>query len=550
MEKWLFLIILFPLACITQVYQENINDTHPLKLAHNQAISPLQVSVNDVDLSNILYSRKPEGFYKKGSKPNGENTICYPYLAPGTSPLKVRAISNEDKRIVLQESSMGIPIAPPFRLTFWTIFFYIGLFFLIAATLSRILFLKKQRKVSNEKIRFFIHTAHDIRTPLTLIKAPLEELHEKEVFSKEGISNMNMALRNVNALLHLTTNLINFERTDAYASELYISEHELNTFMNEIVNAFRQYTDNKHIDFTYESNFGHMDVWFDKDKMEAILKNIISNALKYTPENGSVRIFVAETPGSWSVEVRDTGIGIPANEQKKLFKLHFRGSNAINSQVTGSGIGLMIVRKLVRLHKGKVQMSSVENQGSSVKITFPKHCKRYRKAHLATPDNPQHQEIKTVNDAWGLLPNIYETPQKPENAGSHQRILIAEENDDCVNCVQDIDRKFIASVKKNVEDNIASPTLTIDVLCSLMGMSRTSFYNKLRALTNRSPGDYIRLIRLKCAVKLLQKNAYSITEIAEMTGFNDAKYFRKVFKKYYNVSPSQYFKENKKIAKK
>ena len=125
-----------------------------------------------------------------------------------------------------------------------------------------------------------------------------------------------------------------------------------------------------------------------------------------------------------------------------------------------------------------------------------------------------------------------------------------EENDeDCINCSQDIDWKFIANVKKNVEDNIDNPALTVDVLCSLMGMSRTSFYNKLRALTDQAPGDYIRLIRLKRAVQLLKEDTHSITEIAEMTGFSDAKYFREVFKKHYNVSPSQYGKEKKAVSK-
>ena len=217
---------------------------------------------------------------------------------------------------------------------------------------------------------------------------------------------MNTALRNVNALLRLTTNLINFERADVYSSELYISEHELNTFMNEIYGAFQQYANIKHINFTYESNFRYMNVWFDKEKMESILKNVISNALKYTPENGSVQIFVSEAADSWSVEVSDTGIGIPANEQKKLFKLHFRGSNTINSKVTGSGIGLMLVWKLVRLHKGKINLSSIENQGSIIKITFPKDSKRYRKAHLTTP-NKQRPETKSSNDIPKKRANVF-----------------------------------------------------------------------------------------------------------------------------------------------
>jgi DNA-binding response OmpR family regulator len=506
----------------------------------------------------------------------------------------------------------------------------------------------------------------------------LEELREKEELSKEGISNMNTALRNVNALLRLTTNLINFERADVYSSELYISEHELNTFMNEIYGAFQQYANIKHINFTYESNFRYMNVWFDKEKMESILKNVISNALKYTPENGSVQIFVSEAADSWSVEVSDTGIGIPANEQKKLFKLHFRGSNTINSKVTGSGIGLMLVWKLVRLHKGKINLSSIENQGSIIKITFPKDSKRYRKAHLTTP-NKQRPETKSSNDIPLPAPEIYENTQKEEKKEKKeksQRILIVEDNDELrnylsqtlsedhliqvcsngkealtvipeykpdlvisdimmpemrgdelcqaiksnietshipvilltalnnekdilsglrigadeyvlkpfnigilkatisnllanrallrnkyasldsedeendddeeyINYSQNIDWQFIADVRKNIKDNIDNPALTVDVLASLMGMSRTSFYNKLKALTDQSPGDYIRLIRLKHAIKLLKENVHNITEISEMTGFNDVKYFREVFKKHYNVSPSQYFKEKK-----
>ena len=659
--------------------KESINDIKTLELGYNQNIFSVQVSSINYDYpSNILYSWKLDGFYEEWSKPGAESTIRYTNLAPGEYTLRVRAISNEDKRVVIEERSIDIIIDQPFWLTFWAMLFYAGILFLIASVLLRIIILRKQRKVSDEKIHFFINTAHDIRTPLTLIKAPLEELREKEELSKEGISNMNTALRNVNALLRLTTNLINFERADVYSSELYISEHELNTFMNEIYGAFQQYANIKHINFTYESNFRYMNVWFDKEKMESILKNVISNALKYTPENGSVQIFVSEAADSWSVEVSDTGIGIPANEQKKLFKLHFRGSNTINSKVTGSGIGLMLVWKLVRLHKGKINLSSIENQGSIIKITFPKDSKRYRKAHLTTP-NKQRPETKSSNDIPLPAPEIYENTQKKEKKEKkekNQRILIVEDNDELrnylsqtlsedyliqvcsngkealtvipeykpdlvisdimmpemrgdelcqaiksnietshipvilltalnnekdilsglrigadeyvlkpfnigilkatisnllanrallrnkyasldsedeendddeeyINYSQDIDWQFIADVRKNIKDNIDNSALTVDVLASLMGMSRTSFYNKLKALTDQSPGDYIRLIRLKHAIKLLKENVHNITEISEMTGFNDVKYFREVFKKHYNVSPSQYFKEKK-----
>ena len=115
-------------------------------------------------------------------------------------------------------------------------------------------------------------------------------------------------------------------------------------------------------------------------------------------------------------------------------------------------------------------------------------------------------------------------------------------------CSNALDWKFIASIKKNVEDNMDNPSFTIDVLCTLLNMSRTSFYNKLKALTDQAPGDYVRLIRLKRAMQLLKEQKYTITEVAEMTGFSDAKYFREVFKKHFNISPSQYAKEEGNIG--
>ncbi|WP_373799578.1 response regulator transcription factor, partial [Bacteroides heparinolyticus] len=113
---------------------------------------------------------------------------------------------------------------------------------------------------------------------------------------------------------------------------------------------------------------------------------------------------------------------------------------------------------------------------------------------------------------------------------------------DCINCSTDLDWRFVATVKKEVEANMEQPNFNVDALCNLMNMSRTSFYNKIKALTDQAPADYIRLIRLNHAAQLLKEQRYSITEISEKAGFSDAKYFREVFKKHFNMSPSQYAK--------
>ena len=422
----------------------DIDETKSLKLKYSQNIFSLQVSSINYDYpSLILYSWKLEGFYDGWSRPGEENVIRFTNLNPGHYTLRVRAISSEDRRMVLEERSIDIIVEQPIWLSIWALLLYALILVAIASIALRIIVLRKQRKISDDKIRFFVNTAHDIRTPLTLIKAPLEELSDREKLSKEGTDNLSTALRNVNALLRLTTNLINFERADTYSNNFYVSEYELGAYMTDIVNVFRSYASVKHIDLTYESNFRYLNVWLDKDKMDSILKNIISNALKYTPEGGSVHVYAYETEDTWNVEVSDTGIGIPLDEQKKLFKMHFRGSNAINSKVTGSGIGLLLVWKLVHMHKGKLNFTSTEGKGSCIKVSFPKGEKRYRKAiHRPAPTKEQEQnnEPEQITSPEKGTPDTpaFNTPiegyehaqQQTQDAGNRQKILIVEDNDE------------------------------------------------------------------------------------------------------------------------
>ena len=576
--------------------------------------------------------------------------------------LQIRTVSNEEKYKTYETRSIQIIITPPVWASMWAMVGYAILVVLIMIIIFRVIMLHKQKKISDEKTRFFINTAHDIRTPLTLIKAPLEEVVENHMVAEKALPHMNMALKNVNTLLQLTTNLINFERIDVYSSTLYVSEYELNSYMNDVCATFRKYAEMKRVRFVYESNFDYLNVWFDSDKMGSILKNILSNALKYTPENGSVCICACEEGNTWSIEVKDTGIGIPSSEQKKLFRNCFRGSNVVNLKVTGSGIGLMLVYKLVKLHKGKIHIQSVEHQGTCVQITFPKGNTHLHKAKFISPKTPNERMDAVVLGGTSDLPVL----EAPQIKTSLQRILVVEDNDDLrnylvdmlmagyniqscsngkdalviikefnpdlvisdimmpemsgdelcsaiktsvemshipvilltalgdeknilggleigadayitkpfsvgilkvtiknilanrellrqvynsienkekhlpVNCTNTLDWKFIASVKECIEKNMGDLDFGVDVLSNQHHMSRTSFYNKLKALTGYAPADYIRMIRLQRAAQLLKQKEYTITEIAEIVGFSDAKYFREVFKKYYNVSPSKF----------
>ena len=215
--------------------KKDIDETDRLELAYGQNTFSLDVASINYDYpSNILYSWKIDGYHKEWSRPSQDNRILVRNLPPGSYTLQIRAISNEEKYKTYETRNIQIVITPPVWASLWAMVGYAILLVLVMIIIFRIIMLQKQKKVSDEKTRFFINTAHDIRTPLTLIKAPLEEVIENRMVTEQALPHMNMALKNVNTLLQLTTNLINFERIDVYSSTLYVSEYELNTFMNDV----------------------------------------------------------------------------------------------------------------------------------------------------------------------------------------------------------------------------------------------------------------------------------------------------------------------------
>ena len=587
--------------------------------------------------------------------------IRYTNLDPGNYKLHVRAISSEDYQI-LEERSINIIIAPPFWKTPWAMMLYGILIILVIGAILRYFFMKKEKEISSEKVSFFINAAHDIRTPLTLVKAPLNDILEKEELSPDGEANLLTAIRSTNNLFRIINNLINFEKTSDSTIKLRIAEYELYSFIEEIIQQFKSFAEAKQIQLTFESNFRFLNVWFDKTKMDSILRNLISNALKYTPEMGSVSITAFSNPQYWSIEIKDTGIGIPADEQKKLFRMFFRGSNAVNLKTSGSGIGLLLVKRLVKKHKGRIIIKSVLNEGSSFLVTFRHGHKHFRQDLLSLPeqtslaitDNRLYAPSKNSSDdtlpppssntakilivedndelksylkrslterytvhlasngeeglimAKNIMPNLIisdimmprmrgdemcvalksdietshipiilltalsdreniinglaikadEYMTKPFDIGilkanianllANRALLIQQyahldlKEPETNNYSSELDYKFMSKVKEEIEKNIDNSDFSVEKLSSALNMSRTSFYNKIKALTTQAPADFIRTQRMNRAGELLKAKKYSINEVAFMVGFNDTKYFREVFKKYFNMTPSKY----------
>lgn len=642
-----------------------LDKTSCIELDYDQNTFSMNVSsINFDNPSNIMYSWKLEGFYDRWSPPSSDNLIRYTNLSPGNYTLRVRAILMDNHQI-LEEREIQILIGRPIWMIFWAFLLYALIIIGISYAIIRYQMIRRDKQISQAKINFFMQTAHDIRTPLTLIKAPLGEILKNEQLTEQGTTNLNLAIQSTDNLSELANNLMDFQKEELYSSKISVVRYELNQYIQNYMQQFKAYAEQKGIDFQYKSSFTSLEVWIDQNKIDSILQNLLSNALKYTPKGGSVTIETDHNKNRWILTIKDTGIGIPKEDQKKLFKFLFRGKNATNQLITGSGVGMLLTYRLIKNHEGKISFSSTENVGTTFQLSFPIQSEHYQYRNEGVDQNlrtvllqdgivapmpeaeqtqitahPDSPRIMIVEDNASLrlflmksLSDIYQVDgaengqeaidkikvQQPDLIISDVMMSVMDGETMCRTLKSDIEtshipiilltalgdkkdilrgletkadmyitkpfdlmvlranisnilenreiiRKKLQQASVNIEsktEDIPMPTnldnefmqkvtvlvkenlgkdLTVDTLCAGMNMSRTSFYNKIKALTGMAPNDFIRNIRMQEAAALLKSQRYTVAEVADMMGFADPKYFTDTFKKFYGVPPSIYKK--------
>lgn len=642
-----------------------LDKTSCIELDYDQNTFSMNVSsINFDNPSNIMYSWKLEGFYDRWSPPSSDNLIKYTNLSPGNYTLRVRAILMDNHQI-LEEREIQILIGRPIWMTFWAFLLYALIIIGISYAIIRYQMIRRDKQISQAKINFFMQTAHDIRTPLTLIKAPLGEILKNEQLTEQGTTNLNLAIQSTDNLSELANNLMDFQKEELYSSKISVVRYELNQYIQNYMQQFKAYAEQKGIDFQYKSSFTSLEVWIDQNKIDSILQNLLSNALKYTPKGGSVTIETDHNKNRWILTIKDTGIGIPKEDQKKLFKFLFRGKNATNQLITGSGVGMLLTYRLIKNHEGKISFSSTENVGTTFQLSFPIQSEHYQYRNEGVDQNlrtvllqdgivapmpeaeqtqitahPDSPRIMIVEDNASLrlflmksLSDIYQVDgaengqeaidkikvQQPDLIISDVMMSVMDGETMCRTLKSDIEtshipiilltalgdkkdilrgletkadmyitkpfdlmvlranisnilenreiiRKKLQQASVNIEsktEDIPMPTnldnefmqkvtvlvkenlgkdLTVDTLCAGMNMSRTSFYNKIKALTGMAPNDFIRNIRMQEAAALLKSQRYTVAEVADMMGFADPKYFTDTFKKFYGIPPSIYKK--------
>ena len=525
------------------------------------------------------------------------------------------------------------------------------------------------------KTRFFSNVSHEFRTPLTLIIGPLEDILSKEELTEKNRVSMERMHRNAVRLLGLINQLLDLSKLDAGSMKLEMNESDIMRFSRLIITSFQPLADRKKI--AYHTDIPDKDyiTFFDADKLEKILTNLLSNAFKYTPEEGEVGCEIKiESRGRnkdqdfMRIRISDSGPGIPVALADKIFDRFYQIEGSWQHSSGGTGIGLSLTRELVGLQHGQIKVESGEGEGSIFTIVIPlgkehldtdeyliggkEDLEETRVSHVVLAsgsyENRQVDDsgmeekdgkanILVVEDSEDvrahLLDNLEEQFNMKEAVDGEEGLALATETipdliitdlmmprmDGVELCkklktdertshipvimltakatvesriegletgadaymtkpfnmqelfarlrsliqqrkvlrerfskeaeigpseiaVTSVDEKFLNKAIQIIEDNLGDCDFDVTAMTGEIGMSRMQLFRKLKALTNQTPSEFIRTIRLKRAAQLLKKNFGNVAEITYEVGFNNLSYFAKCFRELYGVSPSEYAK--------
>lgn len=383
-----------------------IDDSQEIKLSHKQHSFSFEfIDLDYFNKSKILYSWKLEGFNPKWSIPSQSHEAAYTNIPPGKYTFKVKAIRADNEKI-MQERSLIILITPPWWASNYAILAYTLVVLLFVYYGIRYYKNRLESKDSDQNIQFFISLAHDIRTPLSLIKAPLNEI-AREPLSKDGKIAMELAKANIEKLLNMVSQLLDFQKIEKEAMALHVEETSLNSFIDRILAGFIALAKEKQINITIRQPKAEQEIWIDRKKIELILDNLLSNALKYTPSGKDIRAIFEVDKNQLVIRIEDDGIGISSDNAKKIFKRFYRADNVANSNETGSGIGLLLTKRTTLLHKGNINFTSTKGVGSIFTVRIPIDKNDYKINELLIKANSEEvveqKSIETDKNQLRLL---------------------------------------------------------------------------------------------------------------------------------------------------
>ncbi|MEZ4847130.1 MAG: two-component regulator propeller domain-containing protein [Bacteroidia bacterium] len=367
----------------------------------------------------------------------------YSNLFEGTYTFEVKASLNGKNWT--QPKQLAIYIAPPWYRTWWAYFLFTILVLLFLGTIARLSYVystlrnklkleklsrQKEAEINEMRMWFFTYISHEFRTPLTLIISPVLEMMDGLGHNKEMKSRLRTIYRNSQRLLRMVNQIMNFRQITSGKPELQVSEMDLVAFTRKIGESFTQHARDRQITYEFYADQATIPLWFDAEKMELIIYNLLSNAFKYSEDGQHVKLNIHSHDEWVELQVKDRGIGIPEGKLEQIFEPFQR---VRDNQAIGSGIGLAFAKELIELHSGQIRVESVQGEGSTFYLLI-----RKGKDHFS----PEQIRPVTLNDKTEVLVSTEAIPQEVRPTSNNldifdhleekdkPRILIVEDNTD------------------------------------------------------------------------------------------------------------------------
>lgn len=446
--------------------KENILDAKEIILPFSQNVFSFQFSALDYNSpQSIQYAYKMEGFDADWIYSGSRRFVTYTNLNSGSYTFKVKA-SNSDGVWNENFKSISVIINSPWWRTPWAYVSYVALILLGLYAARRIEMnraglrnelkmrefeAKKQRELENIKSRFFANLSHEFRTPLTLIRGPVEELINGTAVENQK-EYYQLIQRNSEKLQELIDQLLELTQLENAAIPLTAKQEDLVKLLRGMLFSFESLARERNIKISFDSQHDQLICWIDRDKLEKIINNLLSNAFKFTSTNGEVSISINQQNINGSeyavVKVADTGIGIPQDKLQNIFDRFFQVDDSSRKKFGGSGIGLALVKELVDLHKWNIDVQSKLGEGTQFYLSIPL-SDSYLRASEKETETIADQQNAEIEDQRNYIEGHQSVEQEIEQeilekkklADSKPSILIVEDSEDV--------RSYLAGLLKN-----------------------------------------------------------------------------------------------------
>ncbi|RYY54624.1 MAG: response regulator [Chitinophagaceae bacterium] len=377
--------------------EQSISATRELKLRHNQDVITIEFALLSFIKSNKnTYAYKLEG-YDKDWVYTSTPLASYANLPSGSFTFLLKGANNDG--VWTDTVQMEIEVLPPFWLTWWAYTLYViiigALVFFVLRYFILGALLKKEEELHQVKLNFFTNISHEIRTHLTLIMAPVERIFDSAETTPFYRQQLGAVKQNANRLLKLVSELMDFRKAETGNLKLQVTEQEIVPFLEDVYNSFRDVSIRKDIITSFIYDGGPLTLWFDREQLEKVFFNLLTNAIKFTPRHGRVWLQVTEQDKAVEITVTDNGRGIAPEYIDRIFTNFFQVADH-GHQNTGYGIGLALARNIVNLHHGSLRAESEPAQGqgegrTSFIVTLPKGREHFGPALTTTGKTTEHR---------------------------------------------------------------------------------------------------------------------------------------------------------------